>query len=120
MDTAALRPVPSHVHQGLQPRPQVSQGPEVLAGGAATFVPHDVWPSSSPNLIPCDFYLWCVLLEMTNSSPHGSITSLKCAVTTACWNLPASDIKAACLAFCRQILAIQDAYEAVDNGGEGC
>lgn len=66
-------------------------------------VPHfwtpDVWPSNSPDLNPCDFFLWGRLERMSNATPHNSISSLKAAITKSCKNLPRNEIARAVCSF---------------------
>ncbi len=70
------------------------------------FVPEKVWPSGSPDLNPCDFWLWGTLLVKTNASQHANIGSLKSSITKACKACKVDDAKAACT---ERIVAIMEA-----------
>ena len=50
---------------------------EFLKKQLPLFVQKDVWPSSSPNLNPCDYWLWSKVEKMSNNKPHNTIESLK-------------------------------------------
>ncbi|QQP32478.1 Uncharacterized protein FKW44_024404 [Caligus rogercresseyi] len=39
----------------------------------------EFWPPSSPDLNPCDYYLWGVLEKDTNKRAHNTVDSLKAA-----------------------------------------
>ena len=41
------------------------------------FVRKDVWPSSSPDLNPCDCWLWSEVEKMSNNKRHNTVESLK-------------------------------------------
>ena len=36
-------------------------------------VPEDIWPSTSPDLNPCDCWLWCEVEKVSNNDAHTSI-----------------------------------------------
>ena len=44
------------------------------------FVPRDVWPSSSPDLNHCAYWLWSRVKKVSNNEAHTSIGSLKSAI----------------------------------------
>ena len=41
------------------------------------FVWKDVWPSRSPDLNLCDYWLWSAVEKMSNNKPHNTVESLK-------------------------------------------
>ncbi|QQP38685.1 Transposable element tcb1 transposase [Caligus rogercresseyi] len=43
----------------------------------------EFWPPSSPDLNPCDYYLWGVLERDTNKRAHNTVDSLKAAIIQA-------------------------------------
>ncbi|QQP35403.1 Transposable element tcb1 transposase, partial [Caligus rogercresseyi] len=48
----------------------------------------EFWPPpSSPDLNPCDYYLWGVLERDTNKRAHNTVDSLKAAIIQAVANL---------------------------------
>ncbi|QQP42505.1 Uncharacterized protein FKW44_017194 [Caligus rogercresseyi] len=48
----------------------------------------EFWPPSSPDLKPCDYYLWGVLERDTNKRAHNTVDSLKAAIIQAVANFP--------------------------------
>ncbi|QQP41629.1 Uncharacterized protein FKW44_016060, partial [Caligus rogercresseyi] len=47
----------------------------------------EFWPPSSPDLNPCDYYLWGILERDTNKRAHNTVDSLKAAIIQAVANL---------------------------------
>ncbi|QQP50039.1 Uncharacterized protein FKW44_010905 [Caligus rogercresseyi] len=45
------------------------------------------WSKDSPDLNPCDYYLWGVLERDTNKRAHNTVDSLKAAIIQAVANL---------------------------------
>ncbi|QQP36914.1 Uncharacterized protein FKW44_022155 [Caligus rogercresseyi] len=45
------------------------------------------WPPSSPDLSPCDYYLWGVLERDSNKRAHNTVDSLKAAIIQAVANI---------------------------------
>ena len=50
---------------------------EFLKKQLPLFVRKDVWPSSSPDLNPCDYWLRSKVEKMSNNKPHNTVESLK-------------------------------------------
>ena len=46
-------------------------------------VPKDIWPSSSPDLNVCDYWLFGVIEGKSNVTSHSSVNSLKAAIRRA-------------------------------------
>ena len=44
------------------------------------FVPSTISPSSSPDLNPCDYWLWGDVEKVSNAQPHSSVVSLKTSI----------------------------------------
>ena len=44
------------------------------------FVPPTIWPSSLPDLNPCDYWLWGNVEKVSNAQPHSSVVSLKTSI----------------------------------------
>lgn len=63
------------------------------------FVPKDVCPPNPPDLNPCDFWMWGVIEERSNSQPHASVTELKKAIKKAVSNVDPEEARRACAAF---------------------
>ena len=50
-------------------------------------VPKDIWPSSSPDLNVCDYWLFGVIEGKSNVTSHPSVNSLKASIRRAYRNL---------------------------------
>ncbi|QQP53811.1 Uncharacterized protein FKW44_006424 [Caligus rogercresseyi] len=67
----------------LQKDPKSGRG----APTSLMFWSKEFWPPSSPDLNPCDYYLWGVLERDTNKRAHNTVDSLKAAIIQAVANL---------------------------------
>lgn len=72
-------------------------------------VPKDIWPSSSPDLNVCDYWLFGVIEGKSNVTSHSSVNSLKAAIRRAFRNLDPEDVKRSCSRFRSRISQIIDA-----------
>ncbi|KAF2352619.1 hypothetical protein FHG87_016621 [Trinorchestia longiramus] len=72
-------------------------------------VPKAIWPSSSPDLNVCDYWLFGVIEEKSNVTSHPSVNSLKSAIRRAFRNLDPEDVKRSCSRFRSRISQIIDA-----------
>jgi transposase len=63
------------------------------------FVSKDIWPSSSPDLNPCDFWMWGVVEAKSNATPHNSVKALQAAIVKAFKSITVDEAKNACSAF---------------------
>ena len=72
-------------------------------------VPKDIWPSSSPDLNVCDYWLFGVIEGESNVTSHPSVNSLKAAIRRAFRNLDPEDVKRSCSRFRSRISQIIDA-----------
>ena len=52
------------------------------------FDPKEEWAPHSPDLNPCDFWLWSVVEVKSNEHPHATISSLKTAIRRAMAAIP--------------------------------
>ena len=59
---------PAHASQRVQ---------DFLSQKIPMYVPKDIWPSNSPDLNPCDFWMWGVVEQKSNSTAHASVSDLK-------------------------------------------
>ncbi|QQP31415.1 Uncharacterized protein FKW44_025018 [Caligus rogercresseyi] len=66
----------------------------------------EFWPPSSPDLNPCDYYLWGVLERDTNKRAHNSVDSLKAAIIQAVANLSREQVAHAVGRFRRRVEAV--------------
>ena len=72
-------------------------------------VPKDIWPSSSPDLNVCDYWLFGVIEGTSNVTSHPSVNSLKAAIRRGFRNLDPEDVKRSCSRFRSRISQIIDA-----------
>ena len=63
-----LRAHEGHVHPGLCTCSRVKNSADVLEERVATFVPSNVWPSSSSYLSLCDYWLWVDVEKVSNAN----------------------------------------------------
>lgn len=73
------------------------------------FVPSNVWPSSSPDLNPCDYWLWGDVEKVSNSQPHNTVASLKTSIKRAFRIIKEESVIKACRAFRGRIQQVVDA-----------
>ena len=73
-------------------------------------VPKDIWPSSSPDLNVCDYWLFGVIEGKSNVTSHPSVNSLKAAIRRAFRNLDPEDVKMSCSRFRSRIQNISKNY----------
>lgn len=66
----------------------------------------DIWPPSSPNLNPLDYYVWGVVERETNKQPHNTIDSLKTAITRTMIYMNKGQLINACQSFRKCIEAV--------------
>ncbi len=77
-----------------------------LSSHFAKFWAADLWPLSSPDLNPLDFYWWSILERRVNATPHPNLESLKAMITEIWAAVPADEIVAACRSFRRRLEAV--------------
>ena len=70
-----------------------------LSNNVPAFVAKDEWPANSPDLNPCDFYLWGRLEDIVNTKRYSTVASLKAAIQSAWDALDDEEVAAACLSF---------------------
>ena len=66
-------------------------------------VPKDIWPSNSPDLNPCDFWMWGVVEQKSNSTTPASVSDLKKAIRKAASTIDQDEARRACSAFRRRL-----------------
>ncbi|QQP36860.1 Transposable element tcb1 transposase [Caligus rogercresseyi] len=66
----------------------------------------EFWPPSSPDLNPCDYYLWGVLERGTNKRAHNTVDSLKAAIIQAVANLSREQVAHAVGRFRHRVEAV--------------
>ena len=59
----------------------------------------DLWPPSSPDCNPCDYYLWGVLEQQVNCRPYNTKDELKVAIVDAMRSLSRHELAKACSSF---------------------
>lgn len=73
------------------------------------FWPSSMWPPSSPDCNPLDYYVWNQVARTACADPHTSINELKRDVEAAWREQDGENIKHACKSFRRRIQAVYDA-----------
>ena len=61
--------------------------------------PPDLWPPSSPDLNPLDYYVWGVLEKKVNYCPYNTKQELKDAIMGAMDHMDRMEMKKACSTF---------------------
>jgi len=71
-----------------------------------------VWPSNSPDLNPCDYYLWGRVETEACSKSHKSVANLEATITSVMANLDSAEVANAISSFRTRVERCIDA-----NGG---
>ena len=66
----------------------------------------DVWPPSSPDLNPLDYYVWGVVERETNKHPHNTLDSVRQSITDVMTNMDKVQVTKACNRFRSRIEAV--------------
>ena len=98
--------------QDSAPAHTARQVQDLLRRRIPRFVPKEKWPPSSPDLNPCDYWLWSVVEERANDHPHGSVASLKTAIRRAAATISPEEARRACSRFRSRIGQVR----AADGG----
>lgn len=80
-----------------------------LADNLKEFWPKNIWPPSSPDCNPCDFFLWGVCEREVNKCPHNTKASLKTKITQVMAGLDKDMVANACRRFRSRIERVVDA-----------
>lgn len=80
-----------------------------LADNLKEFWPKNIWPPSSPDCNPCDFFLWGVCEREVNKRPHNTKASLKTKITQVMAGLDKDMVANACRRFRSRIERVVDA-----------
>ena len=66
----------------------------------------EVWPPSSPDCNPLDYYVWSACKRTINRSPHNTVESLKTAIGNRFAALTRTEITRACSFFRKRIESV--------------
>jgi len=66
----------------------------------------NMWPPSSPDLNPLNFYVWSIVERKTNKHPHKKLDSLRAAITRVMKHMDEDHLIRACKRFRQRIEAI--------------
>ena len=91
---------PAHASQSVQ---------DFLSRKIPFYVPKDIWPSNTPDLNPCDFWMWGVVEQKCNSNAHASVSDLKKAIRKAASTIGPDETQRACSAFRRRLGSVKEA-----------
>ena len=65
-----------------------------------------MWPPSSPDLNPLDYYVWGVVERETNKHPHNTLDSLRAAIARVMTHMDKAPLIRACKRFQQRIEAV--------------
>ena len=80
-----------------------------LADNLPDFWGKEVWPPSSPDCNPLDYYVWGKCERTINRSPHNTVDSLKTAIVQGFEAMPRAEMTRACSRFRSRIEAVIEA-----------
>lgn len=80
-----------------------------MANNFDMFWSKDLWPPSSPDLNPLDYYLWSVLERESNKYSHNTIEALRTAISEAVTNISTDHVINACSRFRSRLEAVIEA-----------
>ena len=63
----------------------------------------NIWPPSSPDLNPLDYYVWSVVELETNKHPHSTPESLRAAITRVMTHMDEDHLIRECKCFRKRI-----------------
>lgn len=67
-----------------------------LSDNVDMFWSKEFWPPNSPDLNPLDFYVWSVVVRITNKSRHPNVASLRASIEAAFADMDRASLKRAC------------------------
>ena len=73
------------------------------------FWPKEIWPPSSPDCNPLDYYVWGVCEQEVNKAPHNTLASLQAKITEVMGSLPRDTVAKACRRFRHRIEQVIEA-----------
>ena len=65
-----------------------------------------MWPPSSPDLNPLDYYVWGVVERETNKHPHNTLDSLRAVIARVMTHMDKAPLIRACKRFRQRIEAV--------------
>lgn len=69
----------------------------------------DLWPPSSPDCNPLDYYVWSVVEAGVNSKPHSTLGALRSSVVQEMGQIDRGTLAKACSSFRRRLEAVVEA-----------
>ena len=69
----------------------------------------EVWPPSSPDCNPLDYYVWGACERTINRSPHNTLDSLKTSIVAGFAAMPRMEITRACSRYRSRIQRVTEA-----------
>ena len=70
------------------------------------FFEKEVWPPSSPDCNPLDYFFWSECERETNAAPHTSVASLKAKITAVMAKMDRDTVAKACHRFRTRLEAV--------------
>ena len=65
------------------------------------------WPPSSPDLNPCDYFMWGYIKDVVYKKQYNTIEEVEQAIREAFWNIPIQHINSAILNFSNRLQVLQ-------------
>ena len=95
--------------QDSAPAHKAQRTQEWLADNFHDHITPNLWPPSSPDLNPLDYYVWGVVERDVNKHPHNTKDSLKASIVRVMQDIDEDHLKLACQRFRSRIEAVIDA-----------
>ncbi|QQP41218.1 Uncharacterized protein FKW44_015514 [Caligus rogercresseyi] len=86
-----------------------SQRPKLASDNWPMFWSKEIWPPSSPDCNPLDYYVWGVLERGSNKRAHNSVVSLKASISVVVASMNRKHLVKACTSFRSRQEAVMEA-----------
>jgi inhibitor of nuclear factor kappa-B kinase subunit alpha len=77
-----------------------------LAENVPEFWEKEIWPPSSPDINPLDYFVWGVVERDTNRTPHTTLKSLKAKIKEVMTSMNRNMVKRACGSFRKRLSTV--------------
>ncbi|QQP51465.1 Transposable element tcb2 transposase [Caligus rogercresseyi] len=92
-----------HIPTGLSTGHRAKIVLDFLALKTPNFWPPSFWPANSPDLNPCDYYLWGKVEGLACKKYHTSVETLKQSIIKTMKELDPQEVSRACISFRRRV-----------------
>lgn len=104
--TAVARGRPYVFQQDSAPSHTAHTTQEWMANNFHDHVTPNMWPPSSPDVNPLDYYVWGVVERASNKHPHNTVAALRAAIVDAMTDIPKTHLITACQRFRQRVEAV--------------